>query len=357
MNTPTKVAAFGLALAAIFALAVGAGNAVGPLGNEPAAHEASADHATGPESGSGHGAPDATHSGAHTGATDPEDGPADPPAAIPGGLMVSQNGYTLRLSDQQATAGSGVPVEFTITGPDGEPVTAYETAHEKRLHLIAVRRDFTGFQHVHPELSPDGTWSTRLDLTPGQWRLYADFKPAEADPLTLGADLAVAGDYQPAAPAPVTRTAEVDGYTVTLDGDLAAGADAKLTLTVTKDGTPITDLQPYLGAYGHLVALRAGDLAYLHVHPDGTPGDGRTEPGPEVVFYAAVPSDGSYHLYLDFKHEGVVRTAAFTLNTETDPGKAPNSGTGHGSGHGSGTEDARPATATDHQPARRRHSR
>jgi hypothetical protein len=62
-----------------------------------------------------------------------------------------------------------------------------------------------------------------------------------------------------------------------------------------------------------LVALRAGDLAYLHVHPEGTPGDGVTKPGPGVVFYAEVPSSDRYHLYLDFKHEGVVRTAAFTL--------------------------------------------
>jgi hypothetical protein len=81
---------------------------------------------------------------------------------------------------------------------------------------------------------------------------------------------------------------------------------------VSKDGRPVTDLQPYLGAYGHLVALRDGDLAYLHVHPDGTPGDGRTAAGPEIVFHAEVPSAGSYRLYLDFQHAGVVRTAEFT---------------------------------------------
>jgi hypothetical protein len=74
----------------------------------------------------------------------------------------------------------------------------------------------------------------------------------------------------------------------------------------------VTDLQPYLGAYGHLVALRDGDLAYLHVHPDGAPGDGRTAAGPQVTFYAEVPSSGSYRLYLDFQHAGTVRTAEFT---------------------------------------------
>src|SRR5690606_34490434 len=112
-----------------------------------------------------------------------------------------------------------------------------------------------------------------LDLTPGQWRLFADFRATGAEALTLGADLAVAGDYEPADHGPETRTARVGDYTVTLGGDLSAGADARLTLTVERDGEPVTDLEPYLGAYGHLVALRTGDLAYLHVHPDGVPGD------------------------------------------------------------------------------------
>ena len=118
-----------------------------------------------------------------------------------------------------------------------------------------------------------------------------------------------------------------------LDGDLSAGSDARLTLSVSKDGTPVTDLQPYLGAYGHLVALRSGDLAYLHVHPDGEPGDGKTEPGPDVVFHTTVPSNGTYHLYLDFRHDGVVRTAAFTLTAGGD-GKSTTEEQGGTSEHG-----------------------
>lgn len=289
MSTPIKIAAFVAALGAVFALAFGIGNHLGP-DVEPAAahdshHEDSARVATG----------DA--------------------ADLPGGLMISQNGYTLALTQQTAAAGDDVPVSFTITGPDGKVVTDYAVQHEKQLHLIAVRRDFTHFQHVHPHLSPDGTWSIGLDLTPGQWRLFTDFAPTDGDALTLGADLVVPGTYQPAEPSEEIRTAQVDGYTVSLDGELQAGTDAKLTLAVTRNGEPVTDLEPYLGAYGHLVALRSGDLAYLHVHPDGTPGDGTTKPGPSVVFHTTVPSAGVYHLYLDFKHQGVVRTAEFTVKT------------------------------------------
>jgi hypothetical protein len=97
------------------------------------------------------------------------------------------------------------------------------------------------------------------------------------------------------------------GYTVTLDGELAAGAESALSFSVSRDGRPVTDLEPYLGASGHLVALRAGDLAYLHVHPQDDP-DG-------ITFHTQAPSTGTYRLYLDFKHGGTVHTAEFTVTT------------------------------------------
>ena len=297
MKPVVKVTGFVLGLAVVFGVAIGLGRLVDPVADTSAAAAEHDDMTDGAE----HGADGHSDETQATGSQE-----------IPGGLMVSQAGYTFRLHDTQTSPGPAVPVSFTIQGPDG-PVTSYDVEHDKRLHLIAVRRDFTGFQHVHPELAADGTWSTDLALTSGEWRLYADFKPTGAEALTLGTDLAVAGDYRPAPPSAESRTAVVDGYTVTVAGDLAAGTDSELTLSVSRDGEPVTDLEPYLGAYGHLVALRAGDLAYLHVHPDGSPGDGATKPGPGVRFFAAVPSAGTYHLYLDFKHRGVVRTADFTL--------------------------------------------
>jgi hypothetical protein len=287
LTTPVRIAGFAGVLGLVFAGALGLGAWAGP---EPEAT---------PKPAAGHGE---SH-----GAGGSETPAARPAAVSVGGLQTSEAGYTLSLTQPMTQSGNDVPVAFTITGPDSRPVTAYDVAHEKELHLIAVRRDQTGFQHVHPRLAEDGTWHTALDLTAGSWRLVADFDPADGEPLTLGTDLAVAGDFEPEAAQPVSRVAEVDGYTVTLAGELVPGEDSDLTLTVTRDGRPVTDLEPYLGAFGHLVALRDGDLAYLHVHPHAG------GPGPEVRFTAAVPSAGRYHLYLDFQHDGVVRTAAFPV--------------------------------------------
>jgi hypothetical protein len=326
MNTKAKLSAYGAALALLIAGAYVVGTAVGPLTTATAG---SGDLGETPGAGSaGHGD---THSGtvAEAAGTEPAK-PADSGADQPGGLASSRGGYTLTTTDPTPTTGT---FSFTITGPDGAPVTAFDVEHDKRMHLIVVRRDTTGFQHVHPEMAADGTWSVPLTLPAGgSYRAFADFVPTGGAGLTLGTDLSMPGTYEPGTHQP-SRTATVDGYQVELAGDLVAGQASPLTLTVRKDGQPVTDLQPYLAAYGHLVALREGDLAYLHVHPDGSPGDGRTAAGPEIEFVAEVPTAGSYRLFLDFQHDGAVRTAEFTVPTGAAAAGVPPAGHG-GDGHG-----------------------
>ena len=243
---------------------------------------------------------------------------AAPAAAgpLPAGLASSAHGYTLVPTDPMLTVGRPDRLQVPDHRPDGAPVTAFDEEHTKRLHLIVVRRDTTGFQHLHPEMAADGTWRVPLTLpAAGSYRAFADFTPTGGPPLTLGVDLAAAGDQTPVRHQPA-RTAQLDGYTVQLDGELVPGAALAAHPDRDRtDGEPVTDLQPYLGAYGHLVALREGDLAYLHVHPDGAPGDGRTAAGPQIRFVAEVPSAATYRLFLDFQHGDAVRTAEFTLPT------------------------------------------
>ncbi|MBF6320557.1 hypothetical protein IU453_27830 [Nocardia cyriacigeorgica] len=264
-----------------------------------------------------HSAPD-THDG-HRGHTDPN--PAHPghgAGAFPGGLLVTRDGYSLDLADTVLQPGA-IDFRFRILGPDGQPVTDYTAIHDRELHLIVARRELTAFWHVHPQRAADGTWSVQLDLPEaGAYRVFTDIAPRGLGyTITLGADLAVAGNYAPLPIPDPARTTVVDGYEVELGGELVAGEGRQLTLTVRKDGAPVTDLQPYLAAFGHLVVLRAGDLAYVHVHPNGEPGDGVTPPGPDITFHTVAPGPGVYRLFLDFKHRGTVRTAAFTLPTTT----------------------------------------
>jgi hypothetical protein len=98
--------------------------------------------------------------------------------------------------------------------------------------------------------------------------------------LTLAADLTAPGNYAPLPPAQASRTASVDGYDVTLAGYLRASTSSKLTLNVSKGGVPVTDLQPYLAAYGHLVAIRDGDLATCTSTPTATSRTPRPSPVP-----------------------------------------------------------------------------
>jgi len=234
----------------------------------------------------------------------------------PGGLSVTEAGYS--LTPRTTTFSPGTPGEFafTVTDPDGRLVTGFDTAHDERLDLIVVRRDAACFQRLHPELGADGVWRTLLTLpTGGVYRAFAAFTPTRGEPLTLGTDLFAPGHFVPTEQAP-SRLAEVDGYQVTIDGTLISGTPTRLVASVSRGGVPITDLQPYLGAFGHLVALREHDLGYLHVHPDAvTPPGPSDRAGPRIAFTAEVPTPGTYRLFFGFRHAGAVRTVAFTMIT------------------------------------------
>jgi hypothetical protein len=280
MTAPVKLAGFAASLLLLFGGATVAGGAIGP-------DREGSDAAGGDDAMSAHGGDEI--------APDPVRG-----------LAVSAGGLKLALHQPELERGRPTELRFGILGSDGQAVRDFEVEHEKRMHLIVVRRDGQGFQHLHPELGDDRVWRTRLTLPEaGSYRVFADFK-YRGEAQTLAADLAVDGeaDYRPlTAPAATADTG--DGYQVRLDaGGVHAGREAELRFSVSRDGQTVRT-EPYLGAGGHLVALREGDLAYLHVHPE----DHRED---AVGFMTEFPSEGRYRLYLQFKHDGRVHTAEFT---------------------------------------------
>jgi hypothetical protein len=152
----------------------------------------------------------------------------------------------------------------------------------------------TGFQHLHPTENAAGEWTVPATLRDaGAYRVFADFSVG-GKPHTLAGDLTVDGDIRSRRLPPPTKSVEVDGLRVTR-------SDSGLGFTVTRGGKPV-QVQEYLGARGHLVALREGDLAFLHVHPDED----------RLRFMATFPTSGRYRLFLQFKTDGRVHTAAFT---------------------------------------------
>jgi hypothetical protein len=231
--------------------------------------------------------------------------PTDDGSAV-SGLSASAGGYTLDLSTK-TLAGEGGQLKFVIRDPDGEVVRKFRGTHERELHLIIVSRDLWDYAHLHPTRDAQGNWSVSLPrLEPGTYRVYADFAVAEGPALTLRHEATVPGE-RPLRPLPPASSAvRVDGFDIALDGKLKAGS-TMLTTRVERDGAP-AELEPYLGANAHLVAIRAEDGAFLHVHPLQ---DDR--PRHEVSFNAHFRSAGSYRMFLDFQVDRVVRTAAFTV--------------------------------------------
>ena len=270
MSGPARVAAFAVGIAVLFAVAAAVGYALGPFdrggtsSEEPREDETTAGH------------------GGHmsTAAAEPA-----PPAA---------NGLSLVVSRRS-------PLTFRILDPAGRALRDFDVLHERPLHLIAVRNDLSTFRHVHPTLR-GSAWSVDLTLDPGRYTLFADLSSQGRRAVT-SAPLEVPGSSQ-AQPLPAASTVANDGpYAVTLEaGDVRAGAAAALSFNVTRDGEDVA-VDPYLGALGHLVVLREGDLAYLHAHAEED----------ALAFETTFPTAGRYRAFLQFSVDGAVRTAAFTI--------------------------------------------
>ncbi|MEU8167078.1 copper resistance protein CopC [Micromonospora sp. NPDC049004] len=252
----------------------------------------------------------------HAPGTGPHSHPGDVGAGetLATGTTVSAGGYTLQPLERTQPPGVRADYRFRIVGTDRQPATRFAVVHEKPLHLIVVGRDLGGYQHLHPTMASDGTWSVPLTLArPGGYRVFADFSVNAPDgrqvPLVLGVDHHVPGAYAPAALPPAQAQATAGPFTVSMTGTPTAGVTAPVRFQLTRtDAAGPVQPQRYLGAYGHLVVVREGDLGYVHVHPEQELVDGA------VAFWLTVPSAGRYRAFFDFQVDGKVQTAEYTIN-------------------------------------------
>lgn len=271
LSAPARLGVFGAGLAVVLAAATGLGRVTGDVAQAEPATAVEEQH------GAGHGTTEAV-------------------AAT--GTSLSDGGLRLDVATTVFPPLVATGFAFRVLGEDG-PVTEFDLEQDKRMHLVVVSRDLSRHAHLHPEMDPDGTWTTRLTLAPGSYRAVADFSVG-GERRALAVDLAAPGPLAPAplpAPAPTATTGDV---TVALERD-----GATLSFTASRAGVPFVP-EPYLGARGHLVAFRAGDLAYAHVHPSG-------EEGPTTSYDAELPGPGTYRLFLELQVDGRVLAFPFTL--------------------------------------------
>ena len=228
--------------------------------------------------------------------------------------------YRMDVAVTPAAGGRGASkLRLTIRDPVVDrPVSSFATIHERLLHLFIIDRQLDFFRHVHPEQVSDGVFELRENIPPGQFMVIADFLPLSGRPQMLQHAIVTPG-YRgtlfPEAPnlTPDGSSEKEDhGVRVRLDATtLKAGKEAtlKFTLTDARSNTPVSDLEPFLGAPGHVLLVNANLTESNHVHPE--------EPathGPVITFQPMMPAAGVYKLWLQFQRRGAISTVPFVLS-------------------------------------------
>jgi hypothetical protein len=213
-----------------------------------------------------------------------------------------------------AKAKENTELAIQITGDDGKPINDYEVNHEKLLHLIIVNHDLSFFNHIHPEFQGDGKFTVETSFpSGGEYKVFADFIPSGGANLTLSEWIEVEGEE--GEHADITPDSnlikEVDGKEIELAlSGTKPKEETTLTFTLRDAGTKegIDNLEPYLGAVGHVVILSADAENYLHVHPLD-----EKATGPIAEFATTFPQSGTYKIWGQFQHKGKVITVPFVV--------------------------------------------
>jgi hypothetical protein len=220
--------------------------------------------------------------------------------------------YTFK--EGKAEAKKDTTIQIQIQDAKGKPVQKFDTTHTKKLHLIAVSKDLSYFSHIHPEWKGNGLFEIKTQFPAGgEYKLYSDFVPTGGNATTKSEWVKVEGQTVSAVPVQPDGklTKAVDGKEITLTIDqLKAGKEATLNFNVKDDKSkkPITNLQQYLGAVGHVVILTEDANEYLHVHPME-----EKATGPDAKFMTTFPKSGVYKIWGQFQHEGKVITVPFVV--------------------------------------------
>lgn len=210
-------------------------------------------------------------------------------------MKFERAGDTLRFTPQLAAT--------------GQTVRDLAVVHEYRLHLIIISADLAFFDHVHPARQDDGSFALDYKFPGnGNFLLFADLTPegdrSQVFRIEVGRDRRARHGGLGEAALPTAR--EIAGYHVELipqPRTLVEGRHAHLSFRLERNGQPVTDLQPYIGAMGHCVIISEDTQRYLHSHPTQltAPPSPATRGGPVVSFHTTFPAPGRYKVWGQFK--------------------------------------------------------
>ena len=211
-------------------------------------------------------------------------------------------------------AGKPTTLKIMIHGADGEMVKSFEVVHEQKVHLIIVRDGLDQFAHIHPEVDPSGNATVSYTFpTGGTYWLYADHKPSGKEQTTATAQVKIAGDIPPIPALTPNESGEIEGdglrAKVAIEGAMRGGEATIIFDLKDAAGQPVKDLQPYMGAMGHLVVLSSDGKQYVHAHP----ADAKTGKSNQVVFMAHIMEPGLYKGWGQFRRLDTVRVVPFVF--------------------------------------------
>jgi len=217
-------------------------------------------------------------------------------------------GYSVHAVEPNQKPGKDVLVELAVTAPGGQVLSELDEDAGEHLHLIAFRRDLTGYQHITPQQGEGTSWWGILNLTPGPWHVIIHFQSKVLGrEIALATDFTTSGEYRPEPLPPAADLVQISDLTIARTGELSTSADSSTAITVTDRGKPVTDLQPAHGEMGHGVLIRPADLGYLHMHSNST------GTGPRLDFLGAVSDRDSYRLFVEFYRGDKLYLAPFTV--------------------------------------------
>lgn len=235
----------------------------------------------------------------------------------------------LVLIDQRPRTGlhdEKYKMRFEQTGPtlrfipemDGQTFHDLVVVHEHLLHLIITSTDLEFFDHIHPVRQADGSFTIDYQFPkPGNYLLFADVTPRGDRQQVFR--IPVGSTRGEAALKPLPALArEIGQYHVELipqPRQLTAERDAQLVFRLTRQGQPVTDLEPYIGAMGHCVIISEDTKTYLHSHPEQllAPPSAESRGGPDVAFHTYFPQPGRYKAWGQFKRSEEIIVADFVL--------------------------------------------